>query len=143
MPPLAWMKKLASILLLVCFVLPLSKCETKKEVDGVAQIDATYAYGYQMALGDLADIGERGLDALQGLGFVAIVFFVPAISLWFKEGWQSLIQLCAAFPALYALYGWVIVFATTPQIGGVLALECWLFLLTTSALTLWLRRRRT
>jgi hypothetical protein len=143
MPRLAWMKKAAALLLLVCFVLPLSKCTPKMEEGPVvSDPQVSYQYGYLMALDGLDHIDEGG-DAGYLLA-LAIVFFVPAIALLLKESWQSLIQFGAAFPALHVLYGWLFVMFSEPQIGGILAAECWLFLLTASASTLWstLRGRR-
>lgn len=135
---LAWLKRLASMLLLVCLVLPLSKCESKKEVAGVTQVQVSYLYGYQMARDGVGDVAKGKLDAVPGLLFLIIVFCVPALSLLLKEGWQSLVQLCAAFPAMFALYGWTLL-GRTPQIGGILAAECWLFLFASSASLLWFR----
>jgi hypothetical protein len=134
MPRLAWMKKLASLLLLVCFVLPLSKCSAKQEVSEAPPAQDIYRYGYQMVLDSVANAGSD--DALLILIAVTIVFFVPAMSLLFKERWQPLVQLGAAFPALYFLFCWMFIYST-PQIGGILATECWLFLLTVNAVTLW------
>lgn len=134
MPPLAWMKKLASLLLLVCFVLPLSTCSVKQEVS-TAPPGQDYWYGYQLASGSLADLSARG--ALTCLIAVVIVFFVPVLSLMFKGSWQALIQLCAAFPALYFLFEWMFMPYRIPQIGGILAAECWLFLLTVNPVTVW------
>lgn len=131
MPTLAWMKKLASILLLVCFVLPLSKCESKQEM-------ASYLYGYQMALDERGELDASSAN-MSTLVLLVIVFFLPAISLLLAERWQAPVLLGASFPALYALFGWVIALATAPQLGGILAIECWLFLMATSASTLWFR----
>jgi hypothetical protein len=144
MPTLSWMTRLASLLLLVCFVLPLSKCQTKEDPGpGPAPKAAnapTYLYGYQMALDEQArlDLSASNLPTLAGL---AIVFVVPALALLIKQRWQAPVLAVAAVPAFYFLYYWVIVFGDA-QLGGLLALECWGFLAAVSVVTLWLRWRR-
>jgi hypothetical protein len=140
MPTLAWMTRIASLLLVVCFVLPLSKCQTKEDPGPSAASAPTYLYGYQMALDEQANLDLRpsNLPTLAGL---AIVFVVPALALLIKQRWQAPVLAVAAVPAFYFLYYWVIVFGDA-QLGGLLALECWGFLAAVSVVTLWLRWRR-
>jgi len=140
MPTLTWMTRLASLLLLVCFVLPLSKCQMKKEPGPAAANEVTYLYGYQMALDDHARLDLRASN-LPTLGGLLVVFFVPAMALLLKQKWQAPVLVIAAGPALYFLYYWVLVFGDA-QLGGILALECWAFLGAVSVVTLWRRWRQ-
>lgn len=140
MPALSWMTRLASLLLVVCFVLPLSKCQMKEDPGAAAAKAPTYLVGYQMALDEQArpDLRVSNLPTLAGL---AIVFFVPALALLLRQRWQAQVLATAAVPAFYFLYYWVLVFGDA-QLGGLLALECWGFLAAVSVVTLWRRWRR-
>ncbi|MES2319912.1 MAG: hypothetical protein V4631_20725 [Pseudomonadota bacterium] len=156
---------MASLLLLVCFVLPLSKCENWKKEQAVVLLDkkdapaalpdkneapvavrdnANYLYADEMALDALKTIGPGNWSQSLTLLGLFSVFFVPAVSLLFKERRQQLILFCSAFPSYYCLYYWVIASPWTPQIGGILAVECWTFLLLVSTLSLlkWWRPAR-
>ena len=121
--------RLASWLLLVCFVLPLSRCDSKEEVPvagtAMAAAPPVYLHGY-----DIVRVGTAPLLA------ALAVFFMPFFALFFRERRQSLILIGTAFPALYMLYHWMIDWGSVPQIGGILATECWLFLLLLSVLQL-------
>lgn len=140
MPTLPWMTRLASLLLLLCFVLPLSKCQMKEDAGPPTANAPTYLYGYQMALDERARLDLRAAN-LPTLGGLLVVFFVPAMALLLRQRWQAPVLVGAAAPALYFLYYWVIVFGDA-QLGGILALECWAFLGAVSAVTLWRRWRQ-
>lgn len=156
MPTLAWMTRLASLLLLVCFVLPLSKCTAKQEAPVIPSPSEQtarkqepvslsppayqYLYGYQMALDDNAKL-DLSPSNWWTLGGLVIVFFVPAMALLLKPHWRAPVLLVGAVPAFYFLYYWVIVFGDA-QLGGILAIECWAFLGSVSAVSLLLRWRQ-
>ena len=160
MARIARFKKLASLLLLLCFFLPLTKCEGKKEEPVSMQSAApahlaqhesspmpraapTYVVGYDMAVGEAADVPLGSWHAIEFLLVLFGVFCVPALAVLIKEGWQSLLHVCVAVPSLYALYLWT--FIGMPQYGGILAIGCWIVLVLLSAFTLhiqWRGRRK-
>lgn len=127
---LTLIKKIAALLLLVCFVLPLSRCSTKTEVQGHTKVSESYTYAYQIAQEGLAEKNLKSLSA------VFIVFFVPAICLGLKARAQATIYFFSAFVSAYCLYGWVFVFASSPESGGILAMLCWAILFGISCKTL-------
>lgn len=131
---LALIKKAASILLVVCFVLPLSTCTHKPEADGKVATES-HLYGYEMAIMDLDEVRAGKYDTLFGVLMAISVFFVPVISLAFHERLQSLIVFAASFLSAYFLLIWVFVFSTKVEVGGWLAVLCWAVLFAESATT--------
>jgi len=123
-------KKAAALLLLVCFVLPLSRCTTKAEVGGQPKVTDSYTYGYEI-VEDAWDLQD-----LKTVFMVLIVFFVPAVCLRVKERPQAVTHFISSFVAAYVLYIWVFVFATNAEIGGILAVICWALLFCISCVTL-------
>lgn len=124
------------MLLLICFVLPLSRCTAKADVDGQTKATDTYLYGYTLAQEAWTDVKSNGIAQIGGLLVVVNVFFLPVICLAFKERLQAAIYFLASFVSAYFLYCWIFVFATSPQIGGIIAIICWLLLFATSCITL-------
>ena len=129
-------RKLATWLLLVSFVLPLARCDGRKEEPGVVPTSPTYLYGYKLAYGNVVAISEGAWHCIGSLAIVLGVFFVPLLALCFRNRWQPWMLICASFPSLYVLYQWMTDWGRVPQIGGILAMECWLFLLLLSVLQL-------
>ena len=150
-------KKIASLLLLVCFVLPLSKCNSQKRLEPVVGIVVdqpgavrtpyvpvapTVFYGYEILSWVVSDVVEGKFKDISFLCMWVVAFFAPAASLLIREPWRSGIHFFAAFPSLYVLQ--VITFIQTPLFGGLLALTCWSVLLILGASTVWgaFRERR-
>lgn len=139
---LALIRKTASIVLLLCFVLPLSQCTEKTESQGSTSVRESYLYGYDMASQGWAAIKAKELDGAGVLAAVFIVFFVPVVCLGLDERLQAVIVLLSALVSLYILYCWVFLFSTSPQIGGVAAVICWVLLFCVSYMTMVVSWRR-
>lgn len=130
-------KKMAAILLVFCFALPLSKCTTKVNSEAkIVSID-TYLRGFDMAKQGWTEIEAGELNGVGMLLAVFNVFFVPVVCLKLKSRVQAIIYFAASFFSGYVLYIWVFIFSTKPQIGGLLAITCWVFLFCTSVVTIW------
>ena len=106
------------------------------EDPGVAPTPSTYLYGYELAYDNVVDISNGAWHSTVSLAIVLSVFFVPLLGLCFSDRWQAWVLICASFPSLYVLYHWMTDWGSAPQIGGILATECWLFLLLLSVLQL-------
>lgn len=141
----AWTGKAASILLVLCFVLPLSMCSKKDfDLNGKAVTTDVYAYGYELAIQGWTDL--KGGDLLAGAGLlfaVFTVFFLPIVCWKLKEKPQSILLFLSAFPAGYFLYLWVFVFVTFSEYGGIIAVGCWgvLFVISAEVILRWLCRK--
>lgn len=145
------LRKLASLLLLVCFVLPLSKCGPRKAepVVGnvysaavtapphaeVAKFEDVIWYGYEVLEDLVTRVAAGKFREMPFLIVMVVAFFVPAATMGLREPWRSTCQLLAPFPSLYVLQ--VLTFIGTPQFGGLLALTCWVILLILSTWSLW------
>jgi hypothetical protein len=129
-------KKLASFALLVCFVLPLSKCTAKVDLQGNFEPTASYLYGFDLAEKGLTDLRDQKLDGAISLLAVFTVFFLPVFCMVFKARLQAILLLFAGLVSEYLLFCWVIVFATSPQMGGIVAMICWAILLWMSGATI-------
>jgi len=130
-------KKIASLALVACFLLPLSQCAQK----GPAEAQPTTTVRTAMQGVDLLQAGRDDLEAgrvAHGLAMLLAVFnvfFLPAACLGLPERLQAAICLIASLGAAWWLYVWVFMF-TQPQIGGLIAAACWAVLLSTSSFTL-------
>ena len=133
---LALIKKMASFLLVLCFVLPLSRCTEKVNHQGQVTATDTYLYGFNMAKQGWDDIKAEKFDGVGVLLAVFNVFFVPIICLRIKERLQAVIYFFSALVSGYILYGWVFLFSTSPQIGGVIAVISWALLFCASSVTI-------
>jgi hypothetical protein len=155
-------RKIASVLLLLCFVLPLSTCSFNADVKqangetSASAIDASKSvkpaenqnkvlYATQILRSAWDELQEGNFsNAIANVLAVVNVFFLPCALLALKEKPQTLISFVASFTAGYILFLWVF-FGRTPQIGGVLAVICWASLLVISMGTMmqwWLARKR-
>ncbi|MFZ6735678.1 hypothetical protein ACO0LG_27410 [Undibacterium sp. Ji42W] len=165
-------RKISSLLLLLCFVLPLSTCgskmqpqqgtqsqshspnsqsmqnETAKEtLKETAKDDSLY--GYVLLSDGWGDLCKNKTMASSATLFaVFAVFFLPCGLLVLKEKAQAIITLLASVLAGPALFFWVLVWGK-PQVGGVLAIICWISLFIVSlvhslrwALQWWRRRKQ-
>lgn len=134
-------RKLASILLLLAMVLPLSKCTGKTDPGtGKAAADTVF-YGVEMISNGFAALAEPTLADIGALLVLLTVFLLPVGVMLLRASWQAPILLVGSAPASHFLYYWVLVFPSTPLIGGLLAVACWTVLIVTSAIELWRRRR--
>ncbi len=128
------LRRLASILLLLCFVLPLSKCAAKQDPVGApAKPDIVFS-GYQMAQEWASEVGGGRWRSFGPLIAIVLVFALPIAVLWVFEPLRSTVLALGAIPALYTLQLWVFLFK--PQLGGILAISCWVTLFILSVLTL-------
>ncbi len=139
------LRRIASLLLVLCFVLPLTKCSVKQEVAGSTQsiTKTTFTYGYQMVADNAAEAAAGDLEKIVPVALLLVAFFAP-LAMWaLRDPWCSSALFLAAIPSLYTIS--VLSFLGDPQIGGLLALGCWLVLLMLSAfgLRLWLRERKS
>ncbi|MFZ6640849.1 hypothetical protein ACO0LL_13970 [Undibacterium sp. TC4M20W] len=167
---LSLIRKISSLLLLLCFVLPLSTCESKMKPQQEAkpqsqsqsansqpnQQEAVKAnveknveeravnaakdnslYGYALLMDGWEDVRKNKTMA-SSLTMLAVfaVFFLPCGLLVLKEKLQVIIILLASVLAGPALFFWVLVWGK-PQVGGVLAILCWISLLLVSLIYCW------
>lgn len=155
---LSLIRKISSLLLLLCFVLPLSKCESKMQQQKEAQSQTAndqakqneagkeavkevakdnLLYGYVLLIDGWEDVRKnKTLASSATLLAVLTVFLLPCVLLVLKEKPQVIITLLASVLAGPALFFWVLVWGT-PQAGGVLAILCWISLLLVSLIYCW------
>lgn len=138
---LALVKRAAALLLLLCFVLPLSKCEGRIDPDtGIRSADIVY-YGFGL-LAEFARRADSGLvERLMGLLAVSGVFALPLATLALRRAWEPIACLVGASLLHYPLLLWVFI-AGDPMFGGLLTCACWLVILVVSLLQLWGYRKR-
>ncbi|KQZ44014.1 hypothetical protein [Duganella sp. Root1480D1] len=128
-------KRVAAVLLMVCFVLPLSRCSGRPDLEGHTGAD-TRLYGYEMAQDALRDVQSEKFKGVITLAGLFIVFFVPAACMGLKDRLQAPIYLSSSIAAGFLLYSWVFVFATSAQYGGVIAVICWILIFCTACISL-------
>lgn len=139
--PLALIKRAASIVLLLCFVLPLSKCDGQIDPVSGLQGPDTIHYGFSLLLDFAHDMETSPWTAIAGMLAVIAVFIGPCCTLFLRRAWQPLLSLCGAALAWNALGVWVFVIGK-PMAGGWLASACWIAIAMVSALQLWDYRKR-
>jgi len=123
------LKRLSALLLMICFVLPLSTCSTKTEVNGVVKVKDTQQYGYQLAEQSIEHMsnGNRLDGALTAI-MVLNAFFFPLIAMRIRQPWQAPATFIASLFALLSLYFWTFAFVTHADVGGLLAIGTWIVL---------------
>ncbi|WP_028103706.1 hypothetical protein [Pseudoduganella violaceinigra] len=131
-----WIKRVAAILLAICFVLPLSRCSTKPDPQAHIVAKDSYVYGYEMALASWTDLRGKDPKGIYWLLAIFNVFFVPLAVLGLKAKAQSIIYFFGSLVSAFFLYLWVFVFATDAEIGGIIAIACWALLFITSCSTI-------
>lgn len=138
-------RKLASLLLAICFFLPLSTCTTRIESHGAVTVTEAQRNGYKLTQDGWNTAQAGKLDGATNLLVVLEVFFLPLLCWRFPELPQALAHVVGALPAGYHLFAWVFLFSTSSRIGGWIAILCWAFLFVLGIGTLWRhwRRRRT
>ncbi|MCH8622602.1 hypothetical protein [Undibacterium sp. TS12] len=132
-------RKVASVLLLLCFVLPLSRCESAKEKRAPEQAAVTaqvkkqgtdtyvdgYLYPYKLTEQAWKQLQTDELPSgLKDLLLLALTFFLPTALLAAKEKTQIISTTVAALPAAFALFIWVFLWGN-PETGGLIATACW------------------
>ena len=135
------LQRSASILLLACLFLPLSKCTAKKAIEGNVTATDTYVYAYKMAGEAITEIKSGNI--LHGIAFllsIFIVFVLPLACIKLRKVAGAALLLVGSFMSAYPLYGWIFVFGDIPQVGGVIAIACWSILFVTAIyeIGLWL-----
>lgn len=139
------LRKFASLLLALCFVLPLSQCEFKGPECGPIVTKPVIFHG-----SDMARDGLRELEAGKGGGAMTVmlvlcVFFLPLAALACGTRIQVALHLAGSLFSGYVLFHWVFVFASHALPGGVIACLCsaLLFLISArEAVVLWKNRQK-
>lgn len=135
------LKKLASILLLLCLFLPLSQC-TQHTGDG--KKTTTVHYGHQILIDSAIETFDNGFDweALLGTFIFFSFIFAPLVSLAFRNPTQQIIAILFAFPASLTNYVHIVVF--TPRIGIWCATLLWALIVIASLIELYryIKQRR-
>jgi hypothetical protein len=140
-------KRVAAILLALCFVLPLSQCATKQSPDRTSlavsagavvtpSTSSAMRYGFDIAKEGYLDLAAGKVKGAYLLLVVFSVFFLPLACLWLGKPLQTLITLLAAFPSGFFLFFWVFAWSI-PKVGGLLATGCWMVLLLASLFNVW------
>ena len=134
-------KKAATILLVLCFFMPLSKCESKVDTQGKVVSTETYTYPYETADGVLAGMVAGKISAALWLIAILGVFFLPLVCSAFSSKWQSIAHVAGSLAAQYCLYLMTFWYQGI-QFGGALAIACWWMLFLAGWREIW-RRWRT
>jgi len=135
---LVLVKRVAAWLLLLCFVLPLSKCEGRADPESGVQAADTIFYGFRL----LIEFAQRSpLDEAAGVLAVLGVFMLPLLSLALPKAWEPIVCIGGAVLLYQPLTLWIYVFGR-PMFGGLLATACWIAVLLVSCLQLWGYRKR-
>ena len=145
---LAWIQRLVSIALMLCFVLPLSTCVQKAdpaEIARAAPKPPSTLHGFDLAGQGWSDLeAGKTLDGAAMLLAIFTVFLLPAAALALGARAHAALCFLAAPASAFLLHAWVIGFATQAEIGGVLAIACWVLLFCASGAVLvqpWWRGR--
>jgi len=139
-------RRIASLVIALCFVLPLSQCEFRKQGDEQTVPEAHRIYGYDLAAGGVQEITKGNLaGGALAMAISLLAFFLP-LALWTASGTsQALVHVLVSPLAGYAIYLPVFGFATRPLAGGILLTAAWAVLLLSGCMTLahvLARRRR-
>ena len=135
------LKKVATILLVLCFFMPLSKCESKPDIDGKVVTSETYIYAYKTADGFLTDMVDGKISEALSLIAILGVFLLPLVCSAFSTKRQAFVHIAGSFAAQYCLC-LMTFFYQGIQFGGVLAIACWWVLFLAGWGEIW-RRWRT
>lgn len=115
-------KKLASILLLICLFLPLSQC-TESTKDGKESV--TVHYGYQILVDSTIELFNEGIDwgKIISIFVYFSFFFAPLLILKLKTPIQQIIIIILLLPSYYIIY--IHVATYTPRVGIWLSAVLW------------------
>lgn len=130
-------RRIASLVLVICFVLPLSQCDAKKYEDEKTVPVRYHPYGYQLLVGGLQEIriGNVVGGALV-FTITSLVFFLPVVMWKASAAKQALAHIVLALVAGYAVYTLLFVMSTRPLVGGILLTVCWTVLFLLGCVTL-------
>jgi hypothetical protein len=136
-------RRCLSLLIALCFVLPLSQCDSKMEESGKAVTKEYNFVGAGFAKGALADIGAgEVVNGLIGVAISALVFFLP-LATWHMSDMKQAMLLAAAAPcAGFFVYTWAFGMATQTLFGGFLLVACWVLLVLSACVTMGMRAVR-
>jgi len=121
---LALIKRAASIALLLCFLLPLSRCDGHVDPGTGVQGADTVTTGFSLLLDFAHGLAASPFESILCMLAVIAVFMGPLCTLALRKGWELLLCLCGAVLAWHALGAWVFVMGH-PMPGGWLACGCW------------------
>ena len=141
MEKLALLRKLASVVLLLCFVLPLSQCTTTSYKDGKPVTSTSTLYPSDLVRQGMNSLSPPHFDGAWMLFGVFSIFAAPVACWSMRRGRQAAVLLATSIVAGYFLVSWVFVFSTVAKVGGLLASACWIVLFATSGVVLWGRLR--
>jgi len=137
---LAWIRRVASIALMLCFVLPLSTCAQKADPADTAKAalqPPSTLHGFDLVKQGWNDLGAgKTSDGIAMLFAVFAVFFRPAAVLVLGARMHAACCLLASPASAFLLNSWVFWFSTRAEIGGLLAVACWALLFCSSGATL-------
>ncbi len=131
-------RRWASLLLAVCFVLPLSQRDAGTNAGHDPLMRERPVSGYDVMRQGLRDL-EAGKFSEGALGttVAVLVFFLP-LAMWkVPDAGQALAHVAVTPAAGCIVYGWVFAFASQPLVGGFLVTACWAMLLLSGCRTLW------
>ncbi|SHH01946.1 hypothetical protein [Massilia sp. CF038] len=135
-------KRIASLLLLVCIFLPLSKCDGETNLATGKQDPDKVFYGSELIQSSVEDLATGSTRDLGFFLIVLTVFLAPVATLAARRFWEPLLLLAASGFAGYFLFYWVIAIPNHVMIGGGLAIAAWLVLIMVSIAQLIELRRR-
>ncbi|WP_313174693.1 hypothetical protein [Massilia sp.] len=136
-------RRCSSLLIALCFVLPLSQCDSVVEEDGKAVTKEYSFVGAGFTNGALTDIGKgQVVNGLAGVAISALVFFLP-LSTWHMSDMKQAVLLVAAAPcAGFFVYAWTLGSAGQTLFGGFLLIACWVLLVLSACVTMGMRAVR-
>lgn len=126
-------RKLSSVALALCFVLPLSQCELKASVGEPTVAKLVIFQGSNMARDGFREIEDGKAEGAMTLLLVFCVFFLPVAALACGARVQVALHLVSSLLSGYVLYNWVFVLASQALPGGMFAFTCCAFLFLTSS----------
>ena len=126
-------RKLSSVALALCFVLPLSQCELKAPAREPTVAKPVIFQGSDMARDGLREIEDGKAEGAMTLLLVFCVFFLPVAALACGARVEVALHLVSSLLSGYVLYNLVFVLASKALPGGMIAFTCCAFLFLTSA----------
>jgi hypothetical protein len=125
-------RKLSSVTLALCFVLPLSQCELKAPARESTVAKPVIFQGSDMARDGFRKIEDGKAEGAMTLLLVFCVFFLPVAALSCGARVQVALHLVSSLMSGYVLYNWVFVLASQALPGGMIAFTCCALLFLTS-----------
>lgn len=126
------LRRIASLLLLICMALPLSNCKGLSAPEGGKAPVVSVLSAGSLIESAAIETPQPLLDRIAMGGMVLCIFVLPALLLLAPVLWQGLLTLAVAVPSMYVLFAWVFVLSSEPMIGGWLAAGAWIVLVGVS-----------